>query len=203
MSHFKPECQFCDQKLYCLQCDNLIDCRQITDCDACGDIFGRPLKKKDIPRIVSSSILLVDLSELQPYLILNYDKKRLSEPGGKFDPSKDLNPMMTAMREFREETGIRVVVTEFDRKWDVAVNKKGDFHRCYILFNRVGNQVYSPFITDSENIITKVPVNILMDNDKIDLLHKRLQMILKYSRRTGSDERLLSRFRYMITHNKL
>ena len=132
----------------------------------CGDIYGRPTHRfyRQDTRILSAGVLLIDLiTEKVPTVIIVRGDGVVSEPGGKFDPSKDKNPMMTAMREMKEETGRYVVVTGRDAYVDYP-DIHGNGYRCYILVHRPKYTKYmSSFQVSGDSNHERIPLSQLLE----------------------------------------
>jgi len=86
------------------------------------------------------------------------DKGQIAEPGGKFDPSKDRNLEMTAMRETKEELNLHVVITANDNYVDVTNGPNK--HRCFLLINKSDHRVVSSMFKLNDFLL-KAPIGLI------------------------------------------
>lgn len=179
-SHRKLSCQFCDTDVVCLRCNNQIDCRNLTDCELCGDIYGRPTINLDTGdfRVLSASVIIIhDLPGRRSITLIQSPDGKLSDAGGKFDPSHDTNLRDTASRELREEAGIYSIITSRDKYFNFK-GSGNNGHGCFLLRQTENQRSISPMKVPGESQFIEIPlIAFLMIPAKF--LSMRLNRLLK------------------------
>ena len=150
----------------------------------CGGIYGRPRKYLTKGKnILSAGIILIDMIDTIDGIptvdvVVNKDGK-YTDPGGKFDPSKDNNIRMTAMREMKEETGIYTVITKKTIYIDyIDIHENG--YRWYIVIRNKNISPVSMFKTEGDSEHKKISILDLINSKNISWrLQKALESQIK------------------------
>ena len=180
--HKKSKCRYCNLVAVCKTCFQVINCREITECQSCGGIYGRPLNG-----FISAGCLLIDLSTPNPliWLVMETDKYDcltgyFNDAGGKYDADKDQNHIHTVCREVQEEMGIKILMNGLEPYVDLC--NKGIIYRCYLLFHRTDNPVYIPLPSMPEHPVTKMPLKHFVELSerphKKSMIQHRLRFLL-------------------------
>lgn len=146
-------CRYCDSEKICITCNQIIQCKKITECKMCGGLYGRP---KQGP--ISAGILIIDTTcESNIKTLLLFDKDGLTDPGGKVDPDKDRTPFDTVFRELYEETGLLLNVSLKDLKYVDLKN----CYRLYLAYHSIDHPAFIRSKKSAELPLFFIPVKQL------------------------------------------
>lgn len=176
----KKKCRYCNVVKVCRTCHQVINCLEITDCEACGDLYGRPKKGP-----ISAGCLIIDKTSPMPtvWLVMETDKNdhitgTLNDPGGKFDPDNDLTHIDTICREIKEELGFLIInMSKDDLYVDLDVDGRATY-RCYILIHDINSPKFIRSGVIPEHPVVKISVKHLVSANK-KALDSRLNIMFR------------------------
>ena len=160
LSHKKPTCRYCedDRTFICITCNKKMNCRKITKCKTCGDIYCRPKYEP-----ISAGILIIDLTDEPSVFLVKETTGKLNDPGGKLDADLDRSHMHTAFREIKEEMGMLIAKPI----WEMPSVNLGRSYRCYIAIHTKSSPVFIDAKKSADLAVVKISIANLLKEENL------------------------------------